>query len=328
MLPVSTPGGTVTTTLRRVRTSPPQARAPELHIGWVPDRFLLLTQGDPPYVLAAGSAQATRATYPLQAALGFWAGLDGTKPMALTDHADARTGDAGTVAIGAVIDGVTVERIDTGDVRQKVPKAVGEDDATGPDPLAAVQHHLEEIRLRHAAVAAREPRPDLPGIEQRRAHVDGGLVVRQRARHGRRLHENLRNLPHDVEQLVRVAGERRLAIAVWAAGFSGGAALGPIVEEVKKNTWVEITITEGRNRLVKRMFWRIRNPVLKLLRVRFGNLTTDGLNVDRPPKNAAERAALRPRDPQVPLRTCHGHVKEPHLFRASGGGLLPALHHL
>lgn len=25
----------------------------------------------------------------LQAALGFWAGLDGTKPMALTDHADA-----------------------------------------------------------------------------------------------------------------------------------------------------------------------------------------------------------------------------------------------
>ena len=45
----------------------------------------------------------------------------------------------------------------------------------------------------------------------------------------------------------------------------------------KVNTWVEITVTEGRNRLIKRMFWRIQHPVLKLVRTRFGSLTTDGL---------------------------------------------------
>jgi 23S rRNA pseudouridine2605 synthase len=52
-----------------------------------------------------------------------------------------------------------------------------------------------------------------------------------------------------------------------------------IVEEAKRNTWVEITVTEGRNRLIKRMFWRIRHPVLKLVRTHFGNLTTQGLKV-------------------------------------------------
>ena len=69
----------------------------------------------------------------------------------------------------------------------------------------------------------------------------------------------------------------RLRRGIYLEDGPTRAAHVEIVEEVKKNTWVEITITEGRNRLVKRMFWRIRNPVLKLLRVRFGNLTTDGL---------------------------------------------------
>lgn len=50
-----------------------------------------------------------------------------------------------------------------------------------------------------------------------------------------------------------------------------------VVQKAKVNTWVEITVTEGRNRLIKRMFWRIQHPVLKLVRTRFGSLTTDGL---------------------------------------------------
>lgn len=52
-----------------------------------------------------------------------------------------------------------------------------------------------------------------------------------------------------------------------------------LVEKARVNSWVEITVTEGRNRLVKRMFWRIKHPVLKLVRVRFGALTTDGLRL-------------------------------------------------
>ncbi|MBL92998.1 MAG: pseudouridine synthase [Myxococcales bacterium] len=50
-----------------------------------------------------------------------------------------------------------------------------------------------------------------------------------------------------------------------------------MVNKVNKNTWVEIIITEGRNRQVKRMFWRIKHPVIKLVRTHFGNLNIDGL---------------------------------------------------
>lgn len=45
----------------------------------------------------------------------------------------------------------------------------------------------------------------------------------------------------------------------------------------KVNSWVEITVTEGRNRLIKRMFWRIRHPVLKLVRLEFAGLSADNL---------------------------------------------------
>src|SRR5690606_3399303 len=53
----------------RVETRPEQARPPTLPLGWRPDRFLLLTQGDAPYVLAAGSGRAGRPDYPLTMAL-------------------------------------------------------------------------------------------------------------------------------------------------------------------------------------------------------------------------------------------------------------------
>jgi 23S rRNA pseudouridine2605 synthase len=43
-----------------------------------------------------------------------------------------------------------------------------------------------------------------------------------------------------------------------------------ILREGEKNSWVRIVVTEGRNRLVKRMFLSIRHPVLKLKRVQFG----------------------------------------------------------
>ena len=52
-----------------------------------------------------------------------------------------------------------------------------------------------------------------------------------------------------------------------------------VEEKMKANTWVEITVTEGRNRLIKRMFWRIQHPVLKLVRTKFGALDRDGLRL-------------------------------------------------
>jgi 23S rRNA pseudouridine2605 synthase len=52
-----------------------------------------------------------------------------------------------------------------------------------------------------------------------------------------------------------------------------------VIQRTRVNTWIEITVTEGRNRLIKRMFWRIQHPVLKLVRTKFGALDTEGLRV-------------------------------------------------
>jgi pseudouridine synthase len=43
------------------------------------------------------------------------------------------------------------------------------------------------------------------------------------------------------------------------------------------NCWIEITVREGRNRLLKRMFWQLGHPVQKLKRVQFSFFTLTGL---------------------------------------------------
>jgi 23S rRNA pseudouridine2457 synthase len=42
-------------------------------------------------------------------------------------------------------------------------------------------------------------------------------------------------------------------------------------------TWMEITLTEGRNRQVRRMTAAVGHPTLRLVRVRIGSLSLDGL---------------------------------------------------
>src|SRR5262249_25357438 len=72
-----------------------------------------------------------------------------------------------------------------------------------------------------------------------------------------------------------------------------------VVREVRatdKYTWFELTITEGKNRQVRRMFEAIAHPVLKLVRVKIGGLQLEDLPIGKfKVLNAAEarKAYLR-----------------------------------
>ena len=44
------------------------------------------------------------------------------------------------------------------------------------------------------------------------------------------------------------------------------------------DTWISLTITEGRNRQVRRMTAAVGHPTLRLIRYRVGNWTLDGLD--------------------------------------------------
>ena len=50
-----------------------------------------------------------------------------------------------------------------------------------------------------------------------------------------------------------------------------------ILKSLKVNCWIEMILYEGRNREIKRLCEAIGHPVLRLLRTRFGFLTTEGL---------------------------------------------------
>ena len=53
------------------------------------------------------------------------------------------------------------------------------------------------------------------------------------------------------------------------------------VRSTEKYTWFELTITEGKNRQVRRMFEAIGHTMLKLVRIRIGGLKLDDLPVGK-----------------------------------------------
>ena len=60
-------------------------------------------------------------------------------------------------------------------------------------------------------------------------------------------------------------------------GFTRPAQV-EVLRHEAANTWLEITISEGRNRQVRRMMDRVGYPVLKLIRVKFGPFSLDDID--------------------------------------------------
>lgn len=51
-----------------------------------------------------------------------------------------------------------------------------------------------------------------------------------------------------------------------------------VIRQREKNSWIQVVVTEGRNRLVKRMFSAIGHSVLKLKRIQFGPIQLGNLS--------------------------------------------------
>ena len=76
--------------------------------------------------------------------------------------------------------------------------------------------------------------------------------------------------------LVKVAGVpdakklTRLKKGVMLEDGEAKAVSCSLIRQREKNSWVRVVVTEGRNRLVKRMFSAVGHPVLKLKRIEYG----------------------------------------------------------
>ncbi len=89
--------GQVRDRLWRVQTVPVQSRAPALELAYAPDHFLLMTQGEGPFLLAAGSVRVDRPDYPLGALLADLRkarGEDWQPPQIAAGPGTALAGDA------------------------------------------------------------------------------------------------------------------------------------------------------------------------------------------------------------------------------------------
>ncbi|HAN31352.1 MAG TPA: hypothetical protein DCQ06_07125 [Myxococcales bacterium] len=51
-----------------------------------------------------------------------------------------------------------------------------------------------------------------------------------------------------------------------------------VIKTTDRNAWVRLTLTEGRNREVRRLMERVGHPVMRLRRTRFAGITADGLS--------------------------------------------------
>jgi pseudouridine synthase len=90
------------------------------------------------------------------------------------------------------------------------------------------------------------------------------------------------------------ADVRRVESGVWLSGGKTRPSRIRIRKRGRDVSRVEVTLTEGRNRELRRIFARIGHPVLSLRRIRIGNLTSRGLRIGQARKLAhSEVVALK-----------------------------------
>lgn len=91
--------------------------------------------------------------------------------------------------------------------------------------------------------------------------------------------EELRRVDHAVRQGVLLRDGPARALGLRKVDGARLPARDPAVtpHRAARSTWLEITLTEGRNRQVRRMLANLGLPVLRLLRTHIGPITLDGL---------------------------------------------------
>src|SRR5216684_1708331 len=160
-----------------------------------------------------------------------------------------------------------------------------------------MQERLQKI-LAHAGVASRRHAEEM--IQAGRVTVNGHIVSElgskadpnedvikvdgKKLRHPERPLYILLNKPGVIPKVyhVKVAGQptERALERLRRGPYSDKERLAPASIKILKsseNPWYEVTLHQGRNQQIRRMFQSIGHPVEKLRRVRIGSLEDDRL---------------------------------------------------
>ncbi len=68
---------------------------------------------------------------------------------------------------------------------------------------------------------------------------------------------------------------KKLEQGVYLDGFKTGRVRIKLLRRLQRNSWLEVTIWEGKNRQLKRMFESIGHSTMRIIRVGFGTLKLD-----------------------------------------------------
>ncbi len=128
--------------------------------------------------------------------------------------------------------------------------------------------------------------------------------------------------------------EQVLSLLREGARLRDGTILAPCFIRLLKagnNSWFEVTLTQGRNRQIRKMFGEFGHPVSKLRRVRIGFLTDEGLPVgaSRPLSPVEVSRILRsgPGASPKPRGAISGKLRGRKNFRAHPSRRRPTGHH-